>query len=55
MIASAHEAVRTAALLADEAREIEKGSDSVLRTPHSKKGTIRKKRSLMDKPKEAKK
>lgn len=55
MITSAHEAVRTAAKLADEAREIEKGSDSVLRTPHSRKGAVLRKRSLMDKPEEVKK
>ena len=52
LVASAHEMVRAAARLADEAREIEKGSDSVLRTPHSRKGVILKKRSLMKKPKE---
>lgn len=52
LAASAHEAVRTAARLADEAREIEKGSDAVLRTPHSKTGKILRKRSLSNKPKE---
>ncbi len=52
LAASAHEAVRAAAKLADEAREIEKGSDSVLRTPHSKGGMTLKKRRLMEKPKE---
>lgn len=53
LAASAHEAVRTAARMADEARELEKGTDSVMRTPHSKSGKILKKRALLDKPKEA--
>jgi methylenetetrahydromethanopterin dehydrogenase len=47
--------VRAAALLADEAREIEKSTDSVLRTPHSKSGATLKKRVLKDKPKEVNK
>ena len=55
LVSSAHEMVRAAALLADEAREIEKSSDSVLRTPHSKLGGTPKKRSLAGKPKEASK
>jgi methylenetetrahydromethanopterin dehydrogenase len=38
MVAAAHEMVRTAARLADEAREIEKYNDSVVRTPHSATG-----------------
>ncbi len=52
LAAAAHEAIRAAARLADEAREIEKGSDKVLRTPHSRAGALLKKRSLMNKPKE---
>ena len=52
LAASAHEAVRTAARMADEARELEKGSDAVLRTPHSRSGKILKKRLLLAKPKE---
>jgi len=52
MVAAAHEMVRAAARISDEAREIEKSSDSVLRTPHSRSGTTLKKRSLNDKPKE---
>jgi len=52
LAASAHETLRAAARLADEAREIEKGSDTILRTPHSKEGRTLKKRSLMSKPKE---
>ena len=36
LVAAAHEMAASAAALADEAREIEKGNDSVLRTPHMK-------------------
>ena len=50
MVAAAHEIMRTAAKLADEAREIEKGQDKVLRRPHFKNGKIGTKRSLMEKP-----
>lgn len=50
MVAAAHEIMRTAAKLADEAREIEKSQDKVLRRPHFKNGKIGKKRSLMEKP-----
>lgn len=49
-VASAHEMMRTAALLADEAREIEKYSDSLYRTPHFDDGTIGRKTKLADKP-----
>ncbi len=52
LAASAHESVRAGARIADEAREMEKGSDSVLRTPHARSGTSLRKRSLMAKPKE---
>ena len=38
LVAAAHEMAASAAALADEAREIEKGNDSVLRTPHMKEG-----------------
>jgi methylenetetrahydromethanopterin dehydrogenase len=55
MVTTAHEMVRSAALLADEAREIEKSSDTVLRTPHAKSGASLKKRTLKDKPREASK
>ena len=51
LAASAHEAIRHAAMLADEAREIEKNLDTVLRTPHSRSGKILKKTSLMARPK----
>jgi len=50
MVAAAHEIMRTAAKLADEAREIEKGQDKVLRRPHFKDGRIGTKRGLMEKP-----
>ena len=50
LVASAHEMMRIAAILADEAREIEKGNDTVYRNPHAKEGEILKKIKLMDKP-----
>jgi len=50
MVAAAHEMMRIAAKLADEAREIEKGQDKVLRSPHFKNGEIGIKRGLMEKP-----
>ncbi len=51
MVAAAHEILRSAAILADEAREIEKYGDSVLRTPHESDGRITSKTKLADKPK----
>jgi methylenetetrahydromethanopterin dehydrogenase len=39
-----------AANLAEQAREIEKCSDSVIRTPHSKKGEPLTKKKLMQSP-----
>lgn len=50
IVAAAHEIMRGAARLADEAREIEKGSDSVLRLPHHPDGTVLQKRKLLTKP-----
>ncbi|MFQ6053591.1 MAG: F420-dependent methylenetetrahydromethanopterin dehydrogenase [Candidatus Bathyarchaeia archaeon] len=50
LCAAAHELMRSAAILADEAREIEKYGDSVLRTPHYDDGSTLKKRRLMEKP-----
>lgn len=50
-VAAAHELLRAAARLADEAREIEKQADKVLRTPHSSSGKALKKVQLHDKPK----
>ncbi|MEM3615854.1 MAG: F420-dependent methylenetetrahydromethanopterin dehydrogenase [Candidatus Methanomethylicia archaeon] len=51
MVAAAHELLRTAALLADEAREIEKYGDSVYRTPHLSSGEVRFKSKLMEEAK----
>jgi methylenetetrahydromethanopterin dehydrogenase len=50
MVAAGHEMMRMAARLADEARELEKGANSVLRTPHAADGAVRSKRGLADKP-----
>ncbi|MDY6965601.1 MAG: F420-dependent methylenetetrahydromethanopterin dehydrogenase [Halobacteriota archaeon] len=50
MATAAHEVMRIAAMLADEAREIEKNSDRVLRKPHAKSGDILSKVSLLDVP-----
>jgi len=50
LCATAHELMRSAAVLADEAREIEKYGDSVLRMPHFDDGSILKKRKLIEKP-----
>lgn len=50
LVAAAHEIMRVAAKMADEARETEKNGDSVLRRPHFKDGTRGGKRSLMEKP-----
>jgi len=49
LAATGHELVRTAANLAMEAREIEKGNDTVLREPH-KHGELLTKRKLITKP-----
>ncbi|RLF19115.1 MAG: F420-dependent methylenetetrahydromethanopterin dehydrogenase [Thermoprotei archaeon] len=48
--AAAHEMMRYAASLADEAREIEKYGDHVVRRPHSKEGVILHKTRLLEKP-----
>lgn len=50
IVSSAHEMLRYAAKLVDEARELEKATDSVSRKPHSKDGKILNKRKLMEKP-----
>ncbi len=47
-VAAAHEMMRHAALLADEAREIEKAGDSILRTVHLDDGGSASKVKLMD-------
>jgi len=53
LVAAAHEMMREAAKLADEAREIEKAEDMILRTPHNGEGTILQKRKLLEKPAQA--
>lgn len=50
LVAAGHEMMRAAAKLADEARELEKGNDSVTRTPHAANGTMRNKVALLKKP-----
>ena len=48
--AAGHEVMRAAAILADEARELEKSTDSVSRKPHARSGAILAKTGLLDKP-----
>ncbi|MGD8546283.1 MAG: F420-dependent methylenetetrahydromethanopterin dehydrogenase [Candidatus Bathyarchaeota archaeon] len=50
LAASAHEIAQVAAALAEEAREIEKSNDSVVRRPHSKSGKLKTKTKLLDLP-----
>jgi methylenetetrahydromethanopterin dehydrogenase len=50
MVAAGHEMMRSAARLADEARELEKSNDSLLRTPHAASGEARRKTRLDAKP-----
>jgi len=50
IVASAHEMMRSAMILCEEAREIEKGCDAVIRKPHKKDGTIVSKTTLISKP-----
>ena len=50
LAAAAHELMRKAASMADEAREIEKSNDQLCRTPHADDGTILRKRRLVEKP-----
>jgi len=47
MVACAHEIVQVGASLAEEAREIEKCGDTLLRTPHAKDGRLKTKDKLM--------
>ncbi len=49
LLAAAHEMMRTAALMCDEAREIEKFNDSVIRRPHHAKQHFLSKIGLHDK------
>jgi len=50
LVAAAHEIAACAAKLAQEAREIEKANDTVLRTPHMKEGNPGRKTDLICKP-----
>jgi methylenetetrahydromethanopterin dehydrogenase len=50
IVSAAHEMMRQAARLADDARETEKAQDAVSRTPHYDDGSLLKKRKLLDKP-----
>ena len=47
LVASAHEIAQAAARLAEEAREIEKYNDSVMRKPHAKNGRLKNKTKLL--------
>jgi len=49
IVAAAHELMRQAALMADEAREVEKANDSVTRVVHFSKGALRRKTKLFGK------
>lgn len=49
ILAAAHELMRQAALMADEAREVEKANDSVTRIVHLRSGALRKKTELLGK------
>ena len=50
LVTAAHEIAQTAARLAEDAREIEKGNDTVMRRPHSKSGKLKIKTKLMFPP-----
>lgn len=50
LASAAHEMMRQAARLADEARETEKSQDAVSRKPHYDDGSILQKRKLVEKP-----
>ncbi len=50
LVASAHEMLHAAAMLADEVREMEKADDAVLRRSHLPDGTLVGKRCLLEKP-----
>ncbi|WOX55263.1 MULTISPECIES: F420-dependent methylenetetrahydromethanopterin dehydrogenase [unclassified Methanoculleus] len=50
IVASAHEMMRQAMLLCEEARNLEKGVDGVIRKPHKKTGEIVSKTALISKP-----
>ena len=50
LVAAAHEIAQIAARLAEEAREIEKYGDTLIRRPHSKNGKLKMKSKLMISP-----
>jgi methylenetetrahydromethanopterin dehydrogenase len=50
IVSSAHEMMRCAAVLCDEARELEKAGDGIIRKPHKKDGVIVSKTKLVSKP-----
>jgi methylenetetrahydromethanopterin dehydrogenase len=50
IVCSAHEMMRVAAVLCDEARELEKACDGTIRKPHKKDGVIVSKTKLISKP-----
>ncbi len=50
LAAAAHEMIRYAAKLAEEARELEKPTDTLLRTPHHSSGRLLSKTKLLEKP-----
>jgi methylenetetrahydromethanopterin dehydrogenase len=50
LVTCAHEIVQAAARLAEEAREIEKSNDTVMRKPHAKSGKTKIKTKLMLSP-----
>jgi len=49
LVGAAHEMMRHAMLLADEAREIEKNGNTVIRRPHAADGTVLSKRDFIAK------
>ncbi len=51
LVCSAHEMMKMASKLAEEAREIEKSNDTVFRNPHARDGRVLSKIRLMEKPK----
>lgn len=51
LLAASHEMMRTAAIMCDEARELEKSNDTVIRKPHHSKQHLLKKISLHEKEK----
>ncbi|KLK89203.1 methylenetetrahydromethanopterin dehydrogenase [Methanoculleus sediminis] len=50
IVSSAHEMMRQAMILCEEARDLEKGMDAVIRKPHKKTGEIVSKTALISKP-----